>query len=115
MNNYNMDNNGQWSLFGAASAKDACINLAESRQNRTQSMVNGQSSIVNRQSSIVNSQPSIVTFRSSEGRAMLASAMPSRDKIGRSQLSIVNRQLSIVNNLFMQAAKLSSQCGMVMP
>ena len=32
MNN-NMDNNGQWSLFGAARAKDACINLAESQQN----------------------------------------------------------------------------------
>ncbi len=41
MNN-NMDNNGQSSLFGAASAKDACINLAESRQNRTQSMGNRQ-------------------------------------------------------------------------
>ena len=48
MNN-NMDNNGQWSLFGAASAKDACINLAESQQNRTQSIVNRQSSIVNGQ------------------------------------------------------------------
>ena len=35
MNN-NMDNNGQWSPFGAASAKDACINLAESRQNRSE-------------------------------------------------------------------------------
>ena len=32
--------NGQSSLFGAASAKDACIDLAESRQNRTQSTVN---------------------------------------------------------------------------
>ncbi|MBR4380050.1 MAG: 3-deoxy-8-phosphooctulonate synthase [Bacteroidaceae bacterium] len=39
-----MDNNGQSSLFGAASAKDACINLAESQQNRTQSIVNRQSS-----------------------------------------------------------------------
>jgi hypothetical protein len=28
----NMDNNGQSSLFGAASAKDACIYLAELRQ-----------------------------------------------------------------------------------
>ena len=34
--------NGQQSLSGAASAKDAGIDLAESRQNRTQSMVNGQ-------------------------------------------------------------------------
>ena len=34
----------QSSHFGAASAKDACIYLAESRQNRTESMVNGQSS-----------------------------------------------------------------------
>ncbi len=32
--------NGQSPLFGAASAKDACIDLAESRQNRTQSTVN---------------------------------------------------------------------------
>ena len=39
--------NGQSSLFGAASAKDACIDLAESRQNRTQSIVNSQSSTVN--------------------------------------------------------------------
>ena len=71
--------NGQSSLFGAASAKDACIDLGESRQNRTQSIVkiasereqsqaclnyaererfgakpNSQSSIVNSQSSIVN-------------------------------------------------------------
>ncbi len=37
-----MEKNGQSSLFGAASAKDACINLAESRQNRTQSMGNRQ-------------------------------------------------------------------------
>jgi 2-dehydro-3-deoxyphosphooctonate aldolase (KDO 8-P synthase) len=43
MNN-NMEKNSQSSLFGAASAKDACINLAESRQNRTQSIVNGQRS-----------------------------------------------------------------------
>ena len=34
--------NGQWSLSGAASAKDACIDLAESRQNRMQSIVNYQ-------------------------------------------------------------------------
>ena len=39
--------NGKRSLFGAASVKDACIDLAESRQNRTQSIVNSQSSIVN--------------------------------------------------------------------
>ncbi len=32
--------NGQSPLFGVASAKDACIDLAESRQNRTQSTVN---------------------------------------------------------------------------
>ena len=44
-----MENNGQWSLFGAASAKDACINLAESRQNRTESIVNRQSFTVNGQ------------------------------------------------------------------
>ena len=47
--------------------------------------------------SIVNSQLSMVTFWSSEGRAKLAWAMPSRDKIGRSQWSMVNRQSSIVN------------------
>ena len=41
--------NGQSSHFGAASAKDACINLAESRQNRTESIINGQSSMVNSQ------------------------------------------------------------------
>ena len=50
-------------------------------------MVNGQWSMVNGQLSMVNRQLSMVTFWSSEGRAMLASAMPSRDKIGRSQSS----------------------------
>ncbi len=55
----------QSSHFGAASAKDACINLAESRQNRTESMVNGQSSMVNGQSSIVNGQSSMVNGQSS--------------------------------------------------
>ena len=34
--------NSQSSHFGAASAKDACIDLAESRQNRTESIVNRQ-------------------------------------------------------------------------
>ena len=46
--------NRQSSLFGSASAKDACIDLAESRQNRSEA----QSSIVNRQSSIVCCVPS---------------------------------------------------------
>ena len=34
--------NSQFSLSGAASANGACINLAESRQNRTQSIINSQ-------------------------------------------------------------------------
>ena len=37
------------------------------------------------------------TFWSSESRAMLASAMPSRDKIGRSQWKMVNVQCSMFN------------------
>ena len=68
--------------------------------NRELSIVNPQSSILNPQSSIVNSQPSIVTFRSSEGRAMLASAMPSRDEIvakQNCQSSILYGQTAIVN------------------
>ncbi|MBR4379701.1 MAG: hypothetical protein IKP48_00405 [Bacteroidaceae bacterium] len=59
---------------------DACIGYAESRQNRTESIVNCQSS-------------KLVQV---ERRAMLASAMLRRDKIGRSQSSIVNCQSSIV-------------------
>ena len=39
--------NSQLSLSGAVSAKDACIDLDESRQNSTQSIVNGQSSTYN--------------------------------------------------------------------